>query len=404
MSSSPTEPVTMPQMGVSVAEGTLVAWHKQVGDRVDSEETICEISTDKIDTDVPSPAAGRVTELLVAEGETVAVGTVLALVEVDAFPAGDGGGDAGEPLPARMPAACAPPGGAPAGAQPEGRYSPVVRRIAAEHGIDLALVVGTGRGGRVRKEDVLAVAEAGAPRKGAQAAGMVEAAAGQAPPPGEERAVREPLSRMRRAIGEHMTRSLRTAAHCTTIIEVDMGRVEAARAPAGLSPLPYVAHCAVESLGGVFGRLNATLEDDVLTRYADVDLGVAVSLGEAGLIVPVIRAAQYRSVAGLAAEIRELARRARASELAPDDVRGATFTITNPGRFGTIAATPIINQPQVAILDLEAVVRRPVVVGEGIAIRPMANLCLSWDHRALDGVMAAEFLADVRARIERFEG
>jgi pyruvate/2-oxoglutarate dehydrogenase complex dihydrolipoamide acyltransferase (E2) component len=277
-----------------------------------------------------------------------------------------------------------------------------VRRIAAEHGIDLSAVKGTGRDGRVRKEDVLAAVKPGA----AASAGNAERDVSPPPPPPEaqEGQVREPLSRMRRAIGEHMTRSLRTAAHCTTIIEVDMSRVEAARAAAGLSPLAYVAACTVASLGR-FGRLNATLEDDVLTRYADVDLGVAVSLGERGLIVPVIRRAQHRSVAGLATEIRELARRARADELAPDDVRGATFTITNPGRWGTIGATPIINQPQVAILDLEAVVRRPVVVGgDSIAIRPMANLCLSWDHRALDGVLAAEFLADVRARIERWDG
>ncbi len=389
MSSSTTD-VTMPQMGVSVAEGTVATWHKQVGDRVAADETICEISTDKIDTDVPAPAAGRVVELLVGEGETVAVGTVLARIEVDGLADGDGGGDA--------PASAARAGPvAPTVTRSGGGYSPVVRRIAAEHGIDLARVVGTGRDGRVRKEDVLAAVEAGA--------GMnVGAGDPVASPPGEENVVREPLSRMRRVIAEHMTRSLRTAAHCTTIIEVDMSRVEAARVGAGLSPLPYVAWCTVASLR-VFGRLNATLEGDVLTRYGQVDLGVAVSLGERGLIVPVIRAAEDHSVAGLAHEIGELARRARADELHPDEVRGATFTITNPGRWGTIGATPIINQPQVAILDLEAVVRRPVVVGgDGIAIRPMGNLCLSWDHRALDGVMAAEFLADVRARIEGFEG
>jgi 2-oxoglutarate dehydrogenase E2 component (dihydrolipoamide succinyltransferase) len=395
----------MPQMGVSVAEGTVAAWHKRVGDRVAADETICEISTDKIDTDVPAPAAGRVASVLVAEGETVAVGTVLARIEVDALPDGEGGGE--------VEAASKPEVAGPAGRRAERLagtvYSPVVRRIAAEHGIDLELVVGTGRDGRVRKEDVLAAVESSSPHGAAQAAGRAGNAERDVSPraaesePGEA-PVREPLSRMRRAIGEHMVRSLRTAAHCTTIIEVDMSRVEAARTGTGLSPLAYVASCTVASLG-VFGRLNATLEDDVLTRYADVDLGVAVSLGERGLIVPVVRQAQDHSVAGLAHEIGELARRARADELRPDEVRGATFTITNPGRWGTIAATPIISQPQVAILDLEAVVRRPVVVGgEAIAIRPMANLCLSWDHRALDGVMAAEFLADVRARIERWDG
>jgi pyruvate/2-oxoglutarate dehydrogenase complex dihydrolipoamide acyltransferase (E2) component len=395
--SSSTTDVTMPQMGVSVAEGTVAAWHKRVGDRVSCDETICEISTDKIDTDVPAPAAGRVVELLVGEGETVAVGTVLARIELDALPDGEGGGDARASGAPAVPAA-------QSGPRPGAGYSPVVRRIAAEHGIDLSRVVGTGRDGRVRKEDVLAAVDAGAPRKGAEPAAFVVAADPVASPPGKESVVREPLSRMRRAIAEHMTRSLRTAAHCTTIIEVDMSRVEAARVGAGLSPLPYVAWCTVASLG-VFGRLNATLEGDVLTRYGQVDLGVAVSLGERGLIVPVIRAAEDHSVAGLAHEIGELARRARADELRPDETRGATFTITNPGRWGTIGATPIISQPQVAILDLEAVVRRPVVVGgDGIAIRPMGNLCLSWDHRALDGVMAAEFLADVRARIEGFEG
>jgi pyruvate/2-oxoglutarate dehydrogenase complex dihydrolipoamide acyltransferase (E2) component len=394
----------MPQMGVSVAEGTVVAWHKQVGDRVAADETICEISTDKIDTDVPSPAAGRVGAVLVAEGETVAVGTVLARIEADGEADGDLGGDAEASATPIMPAARAPLRGVLPDPRPGGAgYSPVVRRIAAEHGIDLALVRGTGRDGRVRKEDVLAAVEASAPRKGARAAGTIGAADSSVSPPAEEDVVREPLSRMRRSIAEHMIRSLQTAATCTTIIEVDMSRVEAARAGAGLSPLAYVARCTVESLG-VFGRLNATLEDDVLTRYGHVDLGVAVSLGERGLIVPVVRRAEDHSVAGLAHEIRELASRARAGELGPDDVRGATFTITNPGRWGTIGATPIINQPQVAILDLEAVVRRPVVVGDGIAIRPMCNLCLSWDHRALDGVLAAEFLADVRRRIEEWDG
>jgi 2-oxoglutarate dehydrogenase E2 component (dihydrolipoamide succinyltransferase) len=379
-------------MGVSVVEGTVAAWHKQVGDRVESDETICEISTDKIDTDVPAPAGGRVAEVLVAEGETVGVGTVLARIEVESLADGDVGGDAGGGGSTAMPAAPAGAGERALGEVPEsgGRagagYSPVVQRMAAEHGIDLAGIRGTGRDGRVRRQDVVAAIEAG----------------GTEPVPG--RSVSEPLSRMRRAIAEHMTRSVRTAATCTTIIEVDFSGVEAARAGGGLSPLAYVARCVAESLG-VFGRLNATLEGDVLTRYADVDLGVAVSLGDRGLIVPVVRGAQDRSVEELGAAIGELARRARADELGPDEVRGATFTITNPGRWGTIGATPIINQPQVAILDMEAIVRRPVVVGgDGIGIRPMGNLCLSWDHRALDGVMAAEFLADVRGRIEGWGG
>jgi 2-oxoglutarate dehydrogenase E2 component (dihydrolipoamide succinyltransferase) len=397
----------MPQMGVSVAEGTVVSWHKQVGDRVEVDETICEISTDKIDTDVPSPAAGRVVAVLVSEGETVVVGAVLAEIATDAPAPADPGVDAdGPPSGAAAvvptdPIAETPAARARQSDERMAGYSPVVMRIAAEHGIDLAQVLGTGRDGRVRKQDVLAlVADAGAAAVTDRAPVGTTTAAGAAAPPAST--TREPLSRMRRTIAEHMTRSLRTAAHCTTIIEVDFARVEAARAGTGLSPLAYVARCTVASLGA-FGRLNATLDDDVLTRYADVNLGVAVSLGERGLIVPVIPRAQDLSVSGLAAAIRDVAARARANQLGPDEVRGATFTITNPGRWGTIAATPIINQPQVAILDLEAVVRRAIVVGDGIAIRPVGNLCLSWDHRALDGVLAAEFLADIRARIERWE-
>jgi pyruvate/2-oxoglutarate dehydrogenase complex dihydrolipoamide acyltransferase (E2) component len=205
-----------------------------------------------------------------------------------------------------------------------------------------------------------------------------------------------------------MLRSLRTAAHCTTIVEADMSRVEAARAAARLSYLPYVARATIDALRR-HPDLNATLEDDRLTRHEAVHLGVAVSLGEEGLIVPVVHDAHELSAEGLGRRIRELAARARASELTPDEVRGATFTITNPGAFGAIAATPIINQPQVAILDLEAVVKRPVVVTgpEGddvIAIRPMTNLCMSWDHRALDGALAAQFLSEVRRGLENWSG
>jgi 2-oxoglutarate dehydrogenase E2 component (dihydrolipoamide succinyltransferase) len=216
---------------------------------------------------------------------------------------------------------------------------------------------------------------------------------------------------MRRAIGERMLDSLQTAATCTTIAEADMGRVEAARARSGLTYLPYVARAAIDALTA-YAALNATLEDGTLTTYAGVHLGIAVSLGDersggedGGLIVPVIRDAQELSVEGLARRIKELAHRARAGELSPDEVRGGSFTITNPGGYGSIMATPVINQPQVAILDTEAVVKRPVVVtdelgNDSIAIRPMTYLCLSWDHRALDGVLAARFLAAVRKNLE----
>jgi pyruvate/2-oxoglutarate dehydrogenase complex dihydrolipoamide acyltransferase (E2) component len=421
VSSSTTEiDVTMPQMGVSVSEGTIVGWHKKVGDWVAYEEPLCEISTDKIDTECPAPAAGRVKELLVEVGATVEVGTVLARIATDAKP--------GEAHPAeedRQPAAAAAPaaaGGRHNGngngtAPPRRGYSPVVSRIAAEHGLDLSAIAGTGRGGRVTKKDVLAALEAPPP-----AASPAPAPAAVPEPPlhsespyrpdadvptvaaGGDGGTPVPLSRMRIAIGDAMRRSLQTAATCTTIVECDMSAVERRRAELGLTALPLVARHVVGALGE-FGALNATLEGTALTRYERVHLGIAVSLGEDGLIVPVVRDAQDLSEEGLARRIKDLAARARSGGLSPDDVRGGTFTITNPGAFGALAATPVINLPQVGILDLEAIVKRPVVLtdadgNDSIAIRPMANLCLSWDHRALDGAYAAQFLTALRRRIE----
>jgi 2-oxoglutarate dehydrogenase E2 component (dihydrolipoamide succinyltransferase) len=259
-------------------------------------------------------------------------------------------------------------------------------------------VRGTGRDGRVRKQDVLAHLQDGGAEP-AEPPLHTESPYRPDPPPDPQ-----PLSRMRRAIGEHMKRSLDTAATCTTWIEVDMGRVERARTSLGVTALPIVARSVIEALRE-HRTLNAWLEGDQQTLHHDVHLGIAVSLGEDGLVVPVIPDAQELSVEGLGARIRDVARRARARELRPDEVRGGTFTITNPGQFGSIMATPVINQPQVAILDLEAIVKRPVVVtGEdgvdAIAIRPMTILGLSWDHRALDGVQAAQFLAAVKARLE----
>jgi 2-oxoglutarate dehydrogenase E2 component (dihydrolipoamide succinyltransferase) len=375
----------MPQMGVSVAEGTVVAWAKQVGDWVTADEPVLEVSTDKIDTEVPSPASGRLAEILVEAGATVDVGTVLARIETDARP--------GEPHLSEGP---------------RPRYSPVVQRIAAEHGIDLSAVKGTGRGGRVRKQDVLAVVHAGALERDEEPPLHIESPYRPEPQPAAEPAPApapaEPagtLSRMRRTIGEHMKRSLETAATCTSWMEVDFSRVEAERERLGLTALPLVARATIDALRE-HPALNATLEGDAYTRHDDaVHLGIAVSLGEDGLIVPVIRDAQDLSAEGLGKAIRDLARRARSRQLEPDEVRGGTFTITNPGQYGTLMATPVINQPQVGILDLEAVVKRPVVIeGDAIAVRPMCVLGLSWDHRALDGVLAAQFLASIRRRLE----
>jgi pyruvate/2-oxoglutarate dehydrogenase complex dihydrolipoamide acyltransferase (E2) component len=405
--SGPVE-VTMPQMGVSVAEGTVIAWHKRVGDWVNADETLCEISTDKVDTEVPSPASGRVLEILAQVEQTVLVGEVLARIGTDAV--------AGEAHPEEHvpPAAStvSPQREAPA---PNAHHSPVVQRIARSEGVDLAKVTGTGRGGRVRKQDVLAFIEQAQPhdepplhsdspyREEPAAAPVVAAQNGAGEGESTER-----LSRMRRSIAEHMLRSLQLAAHCTSVTEVDMSALEEERAKLGLSYLPFVARCVVEALQ-VHPSLNATLEGDQLTLHRAVNLGIAVSLGEDGLIVPVIHEAQELSHQGLARQIAGAAERARAGELSPEEVHSGTFTITNPGGYGTLISTPIINQPQVAILDLEAVVKRAVVVCDGagresIAIRPMAYLCLSWDHRALDGALAAQFLSTLRRRIEKWGG
>ena len=454
--------VTMPQMGVSVAEGTVVAWRVDVGDPIAADETICEISTDKIDTEVPSPASGVIAEILVAVDETVSVGTVLARISTS------GGGEAQLEAAADEPGAVSPDttapdptkaqatdtpasssssssgngasavggsgggasgggasgggasgGGASGGGASGGRrYSPVVQRIAAEHGVDLDQIPGTGRGGRVRKQDVLAFIESGdggaaepplhiespyrpdpvpAAAPASASAGASAAVASASAAPGQ-------LSRMRRQIGEHMKRSLEVAATCTTWIEVDMSRVEAARARLGVTALAFVARASIEALRE-FPALNASLEGENYTLHEGVNLGIAVSLGEDGLIVPVVHGAHELSEEGLAARIRDLARRARSRQLEPDEVRGGTFTITNPGQYGSIMATPIINQPQVAILDFEAVIKRPVVLtdadgNDSIAIRPMTILGLSWDHRALDGAMSAQFLAAVKRRLE----
>jgi pyruvate/2-oxoglutarate dehydrogenase complex dihydrolipoamide acyltransferase (E2) component len=400
VSSSPTDTglvdVVMPQMGVSVAEGTIVEWHKRVGDWVERDEVIVEISTDKVETEVPSPESGRVAEIAVEVGTTVDVGTVLARLDTGAVP--------GEPHVDETADGRSQTAGDGERQTAEPPTTPVVRRIAAEHGIDLSQVTGTGRRGRVTKKDVLAFIKEWGERP--EPTLHTESPYREEPPPTADRhlpaATGEPLSPMRRSIADHMVRSLRTAAHCTTVVEADMQRIEEARGR--LSYLPFVARAAIAALRE-HPRLNATMEGDRLTAHDEVHLGIAVALGDDGLIVPVIRNAHELSHEGLAARIADAAERARTKRLSPDETRGGTFTITNPGRYGALLATPIINQPQVAILDLEAVVRRPVVVGgDSIAIRPMTYLCMSWDHRALDGVLAARFLSSVRRNLEEWRG
>jgi 2-oxoglutarate dehydrogenase dihydrolipoamide succinyltransferase (E2 component) len=420
--------VTMPQMGVSVAEGTIVEWRKRPGDWVQSDEPLCDVTTDKVDVEIPSPTSGRLERIMVEPGATVPVGTALAEIDAEAQPgvAHPEEGLGGNGSPASEAVAQAPPPAAANGdADRSGFHSPVVRRIAEKHGVDLSLVSGTGIGGRVRKKDVLAYI-------GSEDSAAVDASSepvlhtespyqpadADAPPsrvveelaPGR----REPMSPMRQAIARHMVDSRRTAAHCTTIVEADLSRVSARRRELGeqmrrrgvkLTYLAFVARATVEALEEN-PKLNASVDGSEIVYHDDVNLGIAVALDD-GLIVPVIRQAQRLSLEGMAAAIAELAERARTKRLEPDEVHGGTFTITNPGQFGAVLATPIINQPQVAILDLEAIVKRPIVIegaeGDSIAIRPMTYLCMSWDHRALDGADAARFLAAVKERLESWE-
>jgi 2-oxoglutarate dehydrogenase dihydrolipoamide succinyltransferase (E2 component) len=462
VSSSPTDTgtqsieIVMPQMGVSVAEGTIVEWTKRPGDWVERDETVCLVTTDKVDVEIPSPAAGRLSNILVEPGETVDVGTPLAELDSGARPGEphpEEHHDESEPAKAAEtaqeaePARAAEPTPAPSTGDGEtdrsGFHSPVVRRMADEHGIDLSQVQGTGIGGRIRKRDLVALIESGSARTEpaaepaeterplhiespyrpeepqpaeAEAPATADAGAGNgaAPAgdvlPGERR---EPMTPMRRRIAEHMLSSRHTSAHCTTIVEVDLHRVVTARREQkeGMKrrgvPLTYLAFVASAVVAELNRHpiLNASIDGDEIVYHDDVNLGIAVAL-ESGLIVPVIRHAQRLSLEGLAGEIAKLAQRARSGELEPDDVAGGTFTITNPGQFGAVLATPIINQPQVGILDLEAVVKRPVVIddeSEAIAVRPMTNLCMSWDHRALDGAEAARFLSGVKDRLEGWE-
>jgi pyruvate/2-oxoglutarate dehydrogenase complex dihydrolipoamide acyltransferase (E2) component len=398
MSSSPTErlvDVVLPAMGTSITEGTVIGWSKAVGDAVGVDEPICEVSTDKVDTECPSPATGVLAEILVDVGETVEVGTVIARLATGQSAVATNGASS-----ARGP-----------------RSSPVARRMAEAHGLRMPEIAGTGAGGRVTKKDVLAHLEqdsgeqplhSDSPYRPDPEPGAVEAASSSSrvlPAIATEfGGSPEPLSAVRRSIGAAMRRSQETAATCHTVVECDMSRVEGRRRELGLTALPLVSRAAVETLRD-FPELNATLDGTTIVRYQRVHLGIAVSLGADGLIVPVIHDAQDLSPSGLGGRIKELARRARSKQLRPDDVQGATFTITNPGAAGALIATPIINVPQVAILDLEAIVRRPVVVtdtegNESIAIRPMANLILGWDHRAVDGVYAAQFLTALRKRLE----
>src|SRR5438067_4565339 len=475
--------VVMPQMGVSVSEGTITRWLKQEGEQVEADEPLLEISTDKVDTEVPSPGSGTLTQILVQEGETVDVGTKLGQIggsaseapaaeaaepeaptpaaeEAPAPATAEAAAEADAASPAETPAPTAPePSAAPAPSAaptPSGNgkafVSPVVARIAGEHGIDPSQVPGTGSGGRVTKKDILAFVESGgaqrAPAAPEKAAPAPEAPAtpppaeappappkppAEAPPappkppapapvaagetlPGE---MVEPMTAMRRGIAEHMRRSLDTAAHVTTAIEVDFSRIVAVRdrlkkeyqSAYGVNPtyLAFVAKASVETLRE-YPYVNAEMRGDSIVTRNFVNLGIAVELAEGkGLIVPVLRNAEGLNLLGLARGIAEIAAKARNKQLVPDDVQGGTFTITNPGGYGTFHGTPVISQPQSAILGTYALVKRPWVVEDElgqdvIAIRPLMNITLTYDHRLVDGALAGRFLRDLRERLEGWEG
>jgi 2-oxoglutarate dehydrogenase dihydrolipoamide succinyltransferase (E2 component) len=442
--------VVMPQMGVSVSEGTITKWLKQVGDTIEADESLLEISTDKVDTEVPSPATGVVQEILVPEGETVEVGTKLATIAPE-------GAEVAAPVaepppepatqeaareveaasPAESPAPTAPAPTADGSTDGKTFVSPVVAKIASEHGVDPSQVQGTGRGGRVTKKDILGFIESGAPAKveepaAAPAAPPAPPPAPAAPTPQAERPAPaptpqaepaaaepgetlEPVTAMRRGIAEHMRRSLDTAAHVTSAIEVDMSKVVAIRAKLkkefqesyGVNPtyLSFVARAVVDTLRD-YPWINGEIRGDQIVTRNYVNLGFAVELADGkGLIVPVVKNAEGLNLLGIARSVTDVAQRARDKKLLPDDVQGGTFTITNPGGYGTFHGTPVISQPQAAILGTYAVVKRPWVVqdelGEDvIAIRPIMNLTLTYDHRLVDGALAGRFLRDLRARLE----
>jgi pyruvate dehydrogenase E2 component (dihydrolipoyllysine-residue acetyltransferase) len=502
--------VVMPQMGVSVSEGTITKWLKQEGEPIAADEPLLEISTDKVDTEVPSPGEGVVQQILVSEGETVEVGTKLAVIapegaevaapeppapepEAQAEPepepeperqappepaTQEAAAEAAAPsssegetptaapapttasAPAETPAPAAAPADTSDGAGERTFVSPVVARIASEHGVDVGQVQGTGRGGRVTKKDIMSFVESGgqaaaptappeAPPPAAEPAAPAAAPEPEPAPPAPEPAPApaaapapqaapsppkpapapepvaagtgetiEPMNAMRRGIAEHMRRSLDTSAHVTTVFEIDLSKVVAIRNKLkpeyqksyGVNPtyLAFIARATIEAMKN-WPWVNAEIRGEQIVRKNYVNLGIAVALeGGQGLIVPVVKNAEGLNLLGLARAIADIADRARNKKLTPDDVQGGTFTITNPGGWGAIIGTPIISQPQVAILDVEALVKRPVVVQDEsgqdvIAIRPMMNLCLSYDHRLVDGAYAAQFMKELRENLETFD-
>ncbi len=448
--------VVMPQMGESIAEGTIVRWIKKVGDTIDRDEPLFEISTDKVDAEIPSPAAGVVTEIRVKEGETVPVNSVVATIgqagEAVAAPAAESA-----PAPAAQPPAATPPpapspqaDGAPtpnARATPAAsvplpaaprqdaarpstteeairqRSSPLVRKIAKEHDVDIAGIAGTGIAGRVTKNDILGFIQAGGAggraAEAGRAAGAGEPGRAAAPkgpaiemptfkPGAADHVV--PMSVMRRKIAEHMIASRRTSAHVHSIFQVNFGRIDEIRrarkadyerAGSKLTYMSFIIKAAVDALRAV-PVVNSSIDGENVVYHRDINVGIAVAL-DWGLIVPVVKNADEKNLLGLSRTVADLASRARSKQLKPDEVQGGTFTITNPGVFGAEFGMPIIHQPQVAIMGVGAVEKRVVVIGDAIAIRPMAYLALGYDHRLIDGAVADQFMSHVKKTLENWD-
>jgi len=440
--------VIMPQMGESVAEGTITKWLRKVGEQVGRDEPLFEISTDKVDAEIPSPAAGILSQILVKENETVAVNTIVAVIdgegaavaapakqaegEVAAAPAVSAATAPSTPA-AKTGAAGAPESPAAPTAPAEVRSSPLVRRIARDYQVDLAQVRGTGLGGRISKKDILDYVERRQSAAASRAAAVpapsmppVSPPPPSAPPPSPPPSAVQPspapstfagptqavqMTPMRRQIAEHMVTSKRTSAHVYTVFEVEMTKVAEARERQReeferrngfkLTYTPFFVRAAVEAIRDI-PVINSSIEGTNIIYKRDINVGIAVAL-ETGLIVPVVKRADEKNFLGIARAVQDLAERARTKHLSADDVQGGTFTITNPGSFGGLFGLPIINQPQVAILGVGAIEKRPVVRDDAIAIRAMAYLSLSYDHRVIDGAVAEKFLGRIKQILENWD-
>ncbi len=374
--------IIMPQLGESIAEGTIVKWLIPPGGRVDKDQALLEVETDKVALEIPSPAAGFLTEVLIQEGHTVPVGTVLARLDSQQPATGvvnRVGGVVVRPM-------------SPSGEGVD-HYSPAVRQLAKEHGVDLARVTGTGAGGRVTKKDVLdSIARSGPSQKATPA---IQRSAEAAPSAGEQFV---PLTAMRKTIAERMVRSRQISAHVVTFFEVDFSGVAKVREGRGLTYLPFVINAVARAMKD-FPILNSSWGEQGILLKQEIHMGIAVALDD-GLLVPVVRHADRKGVMQLAKEAIDLAERARTKRLSPEEVQGGTFTITNHGGTGSLFSTPIIHQPQIAILGVGAVQKRPIVLNDAIAIRPMGYLSLSFDHRVIDGATADRFMSKVKEHLE----